>query len=141
MMALGRLWRIGRHGNHTRIQAAEERRDVIGTAGEQQHCPITELGPRLQCCGDGPRPRIQRLIGQYCLLARVIGQKAQGDPLGGLLGALRQGLDQRVREFEGVRHGCSCQCLGKSGLAVASLNAGGVGGLGYTGERMGRANN
>ncbi|MNJ30018.1 hypothetical protein D3C77_246020 [compost metagenome] len=105
MMTAGRLRRIGRHGNHPGVQAAKERRNVIRTTGEEQNCPIGNMCPRLQCCGNGSCAQIQVLVGQHRLLLRIVGQKAQGHPLRGLRSALCQCLDQRNREFEGVRHG------------------------------------
>ncbi|GLO12501.1 hypothetical protein PPUJ20028_10820 [Pseudomonas putida] len=100
-----RLRRVGRHRDHARIQAAKERCHIIRATGEQQHRTVAEAGTGLQGGGDGARALVEVPIAEHRLLARGVGQKAQGYLVRGLCGALRQSLDQREREFEGVRHG------------------------------------
>ena len=105
VMLARRLRRVGRHSDDTGIQAAEERRHIVRPAGEQQHGAVTERGAGLQGCCDGARTHVQVPIAEHRLLAGGIGQKAQGDAVRGVRSTLRQGLDQREREFEGVHHG------------------------------------
>ncbi|MNG97001.1 hypothetical protein D3C81_1280590 [compost metagenome] len=113
-----RLRRIGWNRDDTGIQAAKERRDVVRPAGEQQHRAVAKPGAGLQGGGDGARPLVQVPIAEHGLLAGSVGEKAQGDSFRGLRGALRQGLDQREREFEGVRHGVFLPVSGEVGPAA-----------------------
>ncbi|GJB84715.1 hypothetical protein KAM380_091800 [Aeromonas caviae] len=113
------LRRVGRHRNHAGIQAAEERRHIVWPAGEQQHCAVAETGPALQGSSDGACALVEVPVAEHGLLAGSVGQKAQGDFVRGLRGALRQGLDQREREFEGVRHGVFLPVSGWVGPAAA----------------------
>ncbi|MNM41129.1 hypothetical protein D3C81_519430 [compost metagenome] len=136
------LRRVGRHRDHARIQAAEERRHVIWPAGEQQHGTVTEAGARLQGCGDGACTLVEVPVAEHGLLTGRVGEKAQGNPVRGLRGALRQGLDQREREFEGVRHGVflpvsvrACRLRREHGRA-ASGDRGCTQGNGWTGAEI-----
>ncbi|MNN11902.1 hypothetical protein D3C81_1248770 [compost metagenome] len=128
LMVLARgLRRVGRHSDHTGIQAAKERRHVVRPAGEQQHRTVAETGPRLQGSGDAARALVEVPIAEHRLLAGGVGEKAQGNLVRGLRGALRQGLDQREREFEGVRHGVFLPVSGWGGPAASRMWAGSVG--------------
>ncbi|MNO96876.1 hypothetical protein D3C76_885660 [compost metagenome] len=123
MVARG-LWGIRRHGDDAGIQAAKERRDIVRAAGEQQHRTVAEPCAGLQGSGDGARAAVQVPVAEHGLLAGSIGQKAQGYLVRGLRGALRQGLDQREREFEGVRHGVFLPVSGEVGPAAPRTSAG-----------------
>lgn len=105
VMLTRRLRRVSRHRDHPGIQATEERRHVVRTTGEQQHRTVAEAGTGLQGGGDGACALVEVPVTEHGLLAGGVGQKAQGDLVRGLRSALRQCLDQREREFEGVRHG------------------------------------
>ncbi len=116
--ARGLRW-VGRHRNHAGVQAAEECRHIVRPAGEQQHRAVAEASTGLQGSSDGARTLIEVPVAEHGLLAGSVGQKAQGDFVRGLHGALRQGLDQREREFEGVRHGVFLPVSGWVGPAAA----------------------
>ncbi len=105
--AAGLRW-IGRHRDHAGIQAAEERRHIVRPAGEQQHGTVTERRLGLQGRRDGAGARIEITVAEHGLGVRFVRQEAQRDAVRGLRSARLQGLDQREREFEGVRHGVSC---------------------------------
>ena len=108
MVATGGLRRIGRHRNHTGIQAAEKRRDVIRTTGKQQHRALTETGLGLQRSGDGARALIQFAIAEHHSLLGVFGEKTQGQSVRRQGRATLEGMDQGAGEFERVGHEVSC---------------------------------
>ncbi|MNO62583.1 hypothetical protein D3C76_532610 [compost metagenome] len=136
------LRRVSRHCDHARIQAAKKRRHVVWPAREQQHGTVTEAGARLQGSGDGACTLVEVPVAEHGLLTGRVGEKAQGNPVRGLRGALRQGLDQREREFEGVRHGVflpvsvrACRLRREHGRA-ASGDRGCTQGNGWTGAEI-----
>lgn len=104
VMAARRLRRIGRHRDDTGIQATEERRDIVGAAGKQQHRAIAQLRMGLQGRGDAPRAQVEIAIAEDHAFAIVLGEEAQRQALGLLDGAATQGLDQGGGKFEGVHH-------------------------------------
>ncbi|GLO58341.1 hypothetical protein PPUJ20066_43770 [Pseudomonas putida] len=118
VMVTGGFWWIRWHGDDASVEATKERRDIVRATGEQQHRTVTEPGPGLQGGGDGARAAVQVPVAEHGLLARSVGEKAQGYLVRGLRGALRQGLDQREREFEGVRHGVFLPVSGEVGPAA-----------------------
>uniref|UniRef100_A0A1I8AHW1 PDZ domain-containing protein n=1 Tax=Steinernema glaseri TaxID=37863 RepID=A0A1I8AHW1_9BILA len=75
--------RIGRHGDHPGIQAAEERGDVVRATGEQQDRAVARHRTRLQCGGDAACTQVQVTVAEHGLVAGVFGEKAQGHPLRG----------------------------------------------------------
>ncbi|MNN14703.1 hypothetical protein D3C81_1277800 [compost metagenome] len=123
MVTGGFRW-VRRHGDNAGVEATKERRDIVRPAGEQQHRTVAEPGAGLQGGGDGARAPVQVPIAEHGLLTGSVGQKAQGYLVRGLRGALRQGLDQREREFEGVRHGVFLPVSGEVGPAAPRTSAG-----------------
>ncbi len=122
------LWRVGRHRDHPGIQAAEECRHIVGTAGKQQHRTLAELRAGLQGGSDAAGALVEVTVAEHGLVARLVGEKAQGNLLGGTRGALRQGLDQRERAFEGVHHGMFLPESGKVAPCEHALGAAADGG-------------
>ncbi|GFM76026.1 hypothetical protein PSCICM_18450 [Pseudomonas cichorii] len=94
--------RIGRHRNHTGIQAAKECCHVIRPAVEQQNRTITRLGSGFQRGGDGPRTPVQITVGQHDALIFVVSEKTQGQVVRRLLGATLKGLRQGIGEFKRI---------------------------------------
>ncbi len=108
MMTTRGFRRIGRHRNHTGIQATEKRRDVIRATGKQQHRTLTESSLSLQRSGDGARALIEFAIAEHHSLLRVFGEKTQGQSVRRQGRATLEGMDQGAGEFERVGHEVSC---------------------------------
>ncbi len=97
--------RISRHGNDPGIQAAEERRDIVRPAMEQQNRPIPRHSLTLQRSSDGPRAQVQVTVGQHQALVVLIGEKTQRQPIRRMQGATLKSLSQSVGEFKRIHDG------------------------------------
>ncbi|MNS06255.1 hypothetical protein D3C72_376770 [compost metagenome] len=108
VMTLGRFRRIGRHRNHTGIQATKECRDVIRATGKQQHRAVAKISLGLQCASNRSCTLIQFAITEYHSLILGFGEKTQGHPIRRQGRAALKGLDHCAGEFERVGHEVSC---------------------------------
>ncbi|RMS11578.1 hypothetical protein ALP75_200995 [Pseudomonas syringae pv. actinidiae] len=104
MTAIG-FRRVSRHRDHTGVQAAEKRSDIIRPAVEQQNRPIPRRSLALQRGGDGACAQVQITVGQHQPLGFLVGEKAQGQPIRRLRGATLKGLSQGVGEFKRIHDG------------------------------------
>ena len=108
VMAARRLRRIGRHRDHTGVQATEECRDIVRAAREQQHRPVARLGANLQSGGNRTRLLIQFGIAEQHAFAVILGEKTQRQALGRQLGTATQGLNQGGGGIECIHHVFTC---------------------------------
>ncbi len=99
------LRRIGRHRDHTGIQAAEERRDIVRATGKQQDRPVTQRSLGLQGGRDGSRAQVQVTVGQHEALVLFVGKKPQRQFVRRLCGATLEGLGQGGWKFKRIHDG------------------------------------